>query len=543
MSAASVQNRGAFLRKAREERRRRDGPDLKRARNERLRREAVESLGAFARYATGGKYEEPPHIKLLIDKLEAVERGEIKRLIVSMPPRHGKSWLCSRFFPAWFLSRNPDKSVMLGSYAAGFAKKWGGRAREIIEQKGEEVFGVYVRGDTRAKDEWEIKDHEGGMKTDGVGGSFTGRGADLMVIDDPVKDHEQANSEVYREKVWDWYDTTAHSRLEPGAAVVVIMTRWHEDDLVGRLLKEEEEAKEEGLEGEGWEAVVLPAIWDGEGEDAIGRKKGEALWPKRFPAECKKFKRIKRRAYVWSALYQQKPTLPEGNLFKSSTFRYYKVIKDGAGESLYHYAGTSARSVTMQLFTTADFAFSEKDSACYTVVCVWGFFAGYLYLLDLHRGRYGKLELVKVYESIEEGWGMVRHWAEKGAYDDGMKTIDFLRSKGIRISIFGKDEGASKDKYARADSAQPWFEEGRVLFPQSASWLYTLIEELLPFPRGKFSDQVDAVSYGVIIAPWSRGDADPSALSKALQGQQKSPARQALDNMRPAGEATWGGRW
>jgi len=478
---------------------------------------ARQSLIGFAKHATRGTYQAPRHLKFLAEKLEAVERGEITRLIVSMPPRHGKSWMCSRFFPSWFLSRNPEKAVMLGSYGASFAKKWGGRCKELVgnnghlfAKKSNNGLPVMVRKDTSAKDEWGIESHEGGMMTAGVGGAFTGYGADLLIIDDPCKNSEEANSEVQREKVWDWYDSTAHSRLEPGGAVVIIMTRWHEDDLVGKLLREEKELIENGEEPEGWDVCVLSAICDDPDNDILNRKEGEALWPERFAADCKKFKRIKRRAYIWSALYQQKPTLPDGNLFKSKYFHYYNLIEEidarGRAKKVYEYNSARATVESMQIFTTADPAFSEKESADFTVVAVWGFFANYLLLLDLHRGHFSKTELFNIYKGIKEDYGCHRNWMEVGAFQVGAPTIAYLRGKGIMMSeLNNKDHGASKDKYARADSAQPQFEEGRVLFPKLASWIYLLLEELLAFPRGNNDDQVDVVSYGVLAAPWNKG--------------------------------------
>ena len=174
--------------------------------------------------------------------------------MVTLPPRHGKSQLISQYFPAWYLGTFPDRRTILTSYEAGFAAGWGRRARDVLEEFGPEVFEVSVREDSSAADRWDINGHVGGMITAGVGGAITGRGADLLIIDDPVKNSEDAASKTMRDKAWEWYQSTAYTRLEPGGAIILVMTRWNEDDLAGRILKESQTG------GEKWEVMNLPAI-------------------------------------------------------------------------------------------------------------------------------------------------------------------------------------------------------------------------------------------------------------------------------------------
>lgn len=196
----------------------------------------------------------PPHLAVLNHSLEAVAAGSVKRLLVAMPPRHGKSFLASQYFPAWYLGKFPDRRIILCSYEADFAAGWGRKVRDTLEECGQEVFGVKIRPDSSAANRWDIEGRLGGMITAGVGGPVTGKGADLCLIDDPVKNYEEAASPRYRERAWDWYRSVTYTRLEPDGAVVLIMTRWNEADLAGMILREAE-----GI-GEHWEVLTMPAL-------------------------------------------------------------------------------------------------------------------------------------------------------------------------------------------------------------------------------------------------------------------------------------------
>jgi hypothetical protein len=221
--------------------------------------------------------------------------------------------LASQYFPAWFLGRYPDKRVILASYEADFAASWGRKVRDVLEGKGGELFGVGVSRGSSAANRWDIAGHLGGMVTAGVGGPITGRGADLLVIDDPVKNAEEAASEVYRNKAWDWYTSTAYTRLEPSAGVVLIQTRWHGDDLAGRVL---EHAKDTG---ESWEVVRFPAF--AEDGDPLGRAPDEPLWPGRFDHSALEQIRQTLGSYYFAALYQQRPAPSVGAMFKREWFQ------------------------------------------------------------------------------------------------------------------------------------------------------------------------------------------------------------------------------
>lgn len=230
------------------------------------------------------QYDVADHHKRIAIALHAIECGDLDRLVITMPPRHGKSELASVHFPAWFLGRNPDQRIIAASYAATLAYRFSRRARNLLNHP-LWPFAVRAAGDLANVQSWDVEGHRGGYYAAGVGGGIAGHGADLLLIDDPVRSAEEADSETYRERTWEWFNQDAVTRLEPGGRIVLIGTRWHEDDLIGRAL----------ASGEVWERIDLPAL----DED------GCALWPDRFSAEM--FDRIKTQigARAFEALYQQ----------------------------------------------------------------------------------------------------------------------------------------------------------------------------------------------------------------------------------------------
>lgn len=250
--------------------------------------------------ASRGRWKMAPHLNLIDRELVAATLGP-KRLIVQMPPRHGKSELIGRYFPAWFVGAFPDRRVMYTSYQSHQARSYGRFARNVLREWGKRCFGISVAGDSFAADGWNIAGREGGMITAGVGGPLTGKGADVLIVDDPIKNSQDASSERLRDKVWQWWESTALTRLEPNASVIIVQTRWHPDDLAGRAQRE--------MPGENWRVLSLPAI--AETNDPLGRSPGEALWPARFTADYFETLQKNRSLYWWNALYQQRPTRHE----------------------------------------------------------------------------------------------------------------------------------------------------------------------------------------------------------------------------------------
>jgi predicted phage terminase large subunit-like protein len=228
-----------------------------------------------------------------------------------MPPQHGKSELCSKYLPAWFLGTHPDERVVLVSYEADFAASWGRKARDLLDQQGH-LLGVRVSKRSSAVQRWDLEGHEGGMCTAGMGGAITGKGAHLLIIDDPLKNDEEARNPRTREKQWEWWQSVASTRIRPGGLFVVVQTRWHRDDLAGRILRQAQS------HGQRWLSVRLPAL--AEANDPLGRAPGEALWPEMYPTEFHEQTKATRSTYYWRSLYQQDPIAEGGTEWPSSYF-------------------------------------------------------------------------------------------------------------------------------------------------------------------------------------------------------------------------------
>jgi len=259
----------------------------------------------LGRRVMGQKWQNPDHLKLLNRALMRCVYGDLKRLMVFMPPRHAKSTMGSQFFPAWFLGTFPDRRVILTSYEAEFAASWGRKARNILQEYGPSLFNIAVSQKSSASHRWDIADRDGGMITAGAGGAVTGYGGGLIIVDDPIKNAEDANSPTIRRKIWEWWQSTLYTRLEPNGSIVLIQTRWHRDDLGGHLLREMKAG------GEQWEVISLPALAIDGMPDPIGRRPGEALWTERFDRERLLVLKNSLDRYWWEALYQQAP-VPQG---------------------------------------------------------------------------------------------------------------------------------------------------------------------------------------------------------------------------------------
>jgi predicted phage terminase large subunit-like protein len=391
-----------------------------------------------------------------------VAAGRIKRLFVSMPPRHGKSELISKYFSSWYLGNFPDHRVILTSYEADFAAQWGRKARDLLEEWGQPVFGVNVRHDSNAANRWELDGHEnGGMQTSGAGGAITGKGANIFIIDDPIKNMEEAESPRIREKIWDWYTSTAYTRLEPEAAMLGIMTRWHDDDLAGRIITQEHDE---------WTVINLPAL--ALDDDPIGRKPGEALWPERYPRDVLLGIRDTVGSKVWNALYMGDPVPEGGEIFRSEWWRYY----DHEPEPDY-------------IVQSWDTAFKRGQDNDYSVCTTWGVLPRDYYLLDLWHGKVEYPELRRTALQLYEKWRPSKVLIEDKA--SGQSLIQELRrSTPIPLIPIKVD----KDKTARAHAATPLIESGMVHLPKRAAWTTELIRECAQFPNGAHDDIVDSIT-------------------------------------------------
>jgi predicted phage terminase large subunit-like protein len=407
------------------------------------------------------RYQTAAHHRLIARKLEAVERGEIKRLMISMPPRHGKSMLASEFFPAWYLGRNPDRYVIAASYGQELAEDFGRKVRnQIADATFQAVFPQckLMEDSTGAK---RFNTNKGGSYFAlGVGGAITGRGAHLLLIDDPVKNREEAESELMRRKVWDWYTSTAYTRLMPDAAVVVIQTRWHEDDLSGKILKEHAH--------EGWEVLKLPAVTD-----------GQALWQEQYSLETLDNIRRTIGTRDWSALYQQEPAPDEGDYFKREWIRWYDPEK---------------LPTHLAFYGASDYAVTSKggDYTCHLVGGIDP--AGNLYIPEegYWRGQSDSLEWVDSLIALIKHFKPVAWAEETGQIRSALDPLITKRQREERAYCYREVFPTRGDKAVRAQTIRGRMAQGMVYLPKGAQWVDDFVSELLHFPAGKNDDQVDA---------------------------------------------------
>jgi predicted phage terminase large subunit-like protein len=420
----------------------------------------------LAATASRGRWRTAPHLDLLNDRLVAVAEGRCPRLLITMPPRHGKSYLTSHHFPAWFLGVYPDRRVILTSYEADFAAGWGRKARDVLEVVGPDLFGVAVRHDSKAADRWDIEGHTGGMTTAGVGGPITGKGADLLIIDDPVKNAEEAASPTYRQRAWDWYTSTAYTRLEPGGAVVLIQTRWHEDDLAGRVIANAAES------GESWDVLNLPAL--AEGSDPLGRRPGQALWPERFDEVDLARIRATLGSYYFTSLYQQRPAPAEGDIFRRSWFSVVDAHPATADRVRYwDKAGTEGGGAH-----TAGVLMSRVDDL--------------YHIEDVVRGQWSALEREMVIRQTAEADGKsVAVWVEQEPGSGGKESAEATVRNLAGFIVHA--ERVTGDKVTRARPFAAQAEAGNVRLVRGG-WNAAFLDEAITFPNGKFKDQIDAAS-------------------------------------------------
>jgi predicted phage terminase large subunit-like protein len=408
----------------------------------------------FAKAVAPG-YEYARHLLAINEQLLHVTAGRVKRLMICMPPRHGKSYLTSQYFPAWFLGRYPDRKIILAAYEAQFAAGWGRKARDVLTEWGPQVFNAHVSNASSAADQWETT-AGGGMSTAGVGGALTGKGAHVLIIDDPVKNSEEAHSKVIREKIWEWYLSTALTRLEPDGSAILIMTRWHEDDLAGRLLKNE---------GDQWTKLILPAI----------SPAGDPLFAKRFDLTRLNGIRKSLGSYFWNALYMQNPTPPDGGIFKKDWWRFWTRLPDRYD----------------RVVMSWDCTFKESGSS-YVVGQVWGKKGSESHLIDMVRGKWDFPETMRQIRALRE-----RHpntseiLIEEKA--NGAAIISSLRREIPGIIPITPTES----KEARASAVSHVVEAGNVLLPLQSQYTTEAIAELTAFPNGENDDIVDALTQAI----------------------------------------------
>lgn len=421
--------------------------------------------------------------KFLTDYVQAfVERDTghpYDILCIHTPPQHGKSLTITETLPSWYLGRNPDNRVIEISYSEDFARKFGIRNRNKIKEFGEYIFGISISKDRDTALEFELEGHKGGMISRGVGTGITGQQAHLIIIDDPIKNNTEAESTAYRNRVYDEWITSFKTRLWVGAKVIVIMTRWHEDDLVGRLLQEEKNI----------EYLCLPC--EAEEDDAMGRLEGDALCPEigkdnTWLQDFKQTLTSIKGSRTWNAMYQGRPTAMEGNLIERDWWSFYDDLPE-----------------MVQWLMSVDATFSDKSDSDFVAIQVWGKEGANYYLIDAVKKRMNFPDTIREIRRL------------RGMYTKCKTTLIEEKANGSAIIQMLRHEMSGiipviplGGKVSRVEAILGAIESGNVFLPNNKRFTSDFVEECAAFPNGKHDDQVDAMSMALTRLIYRRGIAN-----------------------------------
>lgn len=437
-------------------------------------------------------YRRRDHLEYLASRLEQavaeVENGQNRRIAISMPPRAGKSTLASQYLPVWLLRRHPEWKIGMVSHEASLSTTWGRAVRRWATEH--PALGIRIAPDAGAAQEWETAEG-GGILSRSVGGSITGRGFKVLLLDDLIKDFGAAHSEVLRQSVWDWWLSTASTRLEPPALVIAIGTRWHEDDFIGRLLSSDHEG-----DPDEWEVISFPAL--AEEDDVLGRAPGEPLLTPlvdETPEEALiRWEGVKRDvgSYVWSALYQQRPAPAKGAIFDMSWWRYWTSDPARAnGEDVVYLPNVGVPQSGDTWVESWDMAFKDTKSSDYVVGQRWVRRGSLRILTAQVRGRWSFTATLPQVRGFSAQHVPARIVEDKA---NGTAILDVLRSE-----IDGLIPVSPKDgKEVRARAVTPTIEARNVLLPHPSEpgceWVTDLLTETRNFPTGAHDDMVDALT-------------------------------------------------
>ncbi len=413
------------------------------------------------------------HHRIMADAFDRIANGTLKRLIVNMPPRHTKSEFASYLLPAFLMGRDPRTKAIEATHNGELAVRFGRKVRDLMDTDVyKEIFpGVLLKQDSKAAGRWDT--NKGGEYfAVGVGGAMTGRGADVLVIDDPHSEQD-AMSDLALDNAWEWYSSGPRTRLQPGGAIVVVMTRWGTKDLTARLLK-----SQQGKNADQWEVIEFPAILPS----------GRALWPEFWKLEELEGVRASLSVQKWNAMYQQRPTADEGAILKREWWRVWQQSEPPSVE---------------YIIQSYDTAYSKKETADFSVITTWGVFyptmddGPNIILLAVKRGRWDFPELKRVAIAEYKYWNPDNVLIEAKA--TGTTLQQELRRVGIPVTMYAPGgRRAGQDKVSRANAVAPILEAGMVWAPDE-HWAEELVEECAAFPNGDNDDQVDST-----VQAWMR---------------------------------------
>jgi predicted phage terminase large subunit-like protein len=463
----------------------------KMGREERESLEWVNSPADTAAHLSRGQWIPAAHLRFISDKLTQIREGPIF-LIVNMPPRHGKSELISHWTPIWFLKNYPQKHVILASYQQGFASDWGGIVKNTIIDN-ESELGISLTQDTKAKNLWKIKGFGGGMFSTGVLGALTGRGGDLIIIDDPIKSQKEALSLTYRNSTYEWYRASLRPRLQPGGSIIILQTRWHEDDLVGRLLADSSKGVPNA---DRWEVINLPALAGK--NDPLGRQEGEALWPEMYPVEALEALKETLGAYWWSAEFQGAPRVAGGAIVKEEWFGYFDF--DPFNQPGYE------RKAVIQVWDTA----YEKGDLASRSACITAIDSGaFVDIVDVWYGKPNFPELQNILKMKYNQFKPERIYVEAKA--SGKSLVQQIRTDTNYPILELRD---NDDKTTRLHSVSGIVEAGKVRLKARSPWLNDFLYEVCGFPAAEHDDITDVFSYALRIL---RGGNSAQAWAEAFR--------------------------
>ena len=395
--------------------------------------------------------------------------GRIPGLLINLPPRHGKSTLISRYFPVWYTGIFPSKRILLASYEGNFASSWGLKARDTAQEFSPLIFGSdrRVRLDVSAASNWQYRGHEGGMTTAGVRGPITGKGGDILILDDPVRDEKEAMNRTRLDEIWEWFRITWSSRLEPGGGMLVIQTRWNEADPAGRILADPMYA--------GWVHLSFPAM--AEENDPLGRSVGQALCPDRYDEARLEDIRAGVGGFWWSSVYQQNPRAIGGNIWKAEWFKKFRG--DPPGNRL-------------RRIQVLDSAHKTKTSNDFSVITTMDETTEGVFIRHVWRDKVPFPELKRKVAGQYEAWGPDALVIEDK--DAGAMIIQELESEpSVAVIPIQTD----RDKIARAHAASPLAEAGKVGYDEDGPWVDEFLKEITAFPKAPYDDQADTLAHGI----------------------------------------------
>jgi len=412
---------------------------------------------------------EGDHHRKIAKKFEDIANGKIKRLIVNMPPRHTKSEFASYLFPAWMVGKNPKLKVIQTTHTGELAVRFGRKMKNLVDtSEFAQVFeDCKIAADSKAAGRWET--NKGGeYYAAGIGGAITGRGADLLIIDDPHSEQD-ALSDTAMDSAYEWYTSGPRQRLQPGGAIVIVMTRWSTKDLTGKLLNAQSEPK-----ADQWEVIEFPAILPS----------NTPVWSNYWKLEELEGVKASLSEGKWQAQWQQNPTSEEGSIIKRE---WWKEWKQKEIPDLVH------------IIQSYDTAFSKKETADFSAITTWGVFyppnkGPHLILVDVRKGRWDFPELKKI--ALEE----YKYWEPETviieAKATGTPLTHELRQIGVPVVNFTPSKG--NDKHVRVNSVAPLFEAGKIYYPADKRWAEEVIEECAAFPYGEYDDLVDSTTQALM---------------------------------------------